>query len=1076
MFLLLSLSNVLTGFQLSAQEQNKKFSVKADNVTLKEAIEVVRKQGNYSFLIRNNDIDLNKKVSVNVDKGTINDVMAQLLTGTGISYEVNGNRVVIFHAAVPEKEQGKAFVLKGKVTDPSGEGVIGANVKVLNSTEGTITDMDGNFSLSVTPNARLSVSYIGYATQEVVVKNQTPLHIALKEDSRLIDEVVVVGYGVQKKVNLTGAVSSVSTDELEGKPISNVLEAMQGTTPGLVIQQGSSTPGSVPSINIRGLNTMNNNDPLVIIDGIEGSLANLNPADIEQISILKDASSTAIYGSRASNGVVLVTTKKGKAGKVEISYDFMYGVQQPTSLPKIADSWVYAELYNEAAVNSGRAAKFTPEQIAQYRNGGPNVNWVKELYNRNSPQSSHNVSMTGGNDQLSYMASLGYMDQNSMFKGPDYGYKRYNARLNVSHKVTNNFTLNLTSQFARNDIKEHAYWTEWIIEQANRMPPIYPIKNEDGSYNYPAGSNSNGLQRLEEGGYRQNVNDELLGTIQAEWEVYKGLKLIGSAGGRVWNNNLHENRKAFEGTGDSENKLTEQFYRSKNITTNLMVTYNTKIGKHSIGGLLGYAYEGFSEKQFSTSRLTEDSKYDIFVGDLSGDKVSNTGSGSDWAIYSGFARATYNYDEKYLLEFNIRNDYSSYFAKGNRSGVFPSFSAGWRISEEKFWSVLKPYVSSLKIRGSWGLVGNNRIGAYQYMQTVSVKNGISFGDKLAQTAEFASTNPDLKWETTRMANIGFELGLLNNDLNITFDCFNNRTKDILVNLPVPGLFGNGAPIQNAGKVETRGWELSVSYRLKTGPVVHNFAGNISDSFNEVIDTRGTEIIGGSDVQTIIKEGYPLYSYYAYRSDGFFQNEEECQKGPHLEGITPKPGDIRYLDKNGDGVIKPDDDRFIVGNDFPRYTFGFTYGLEYKGFDFSMMWQGVGKRNKWMRGESVEAFHNNNEGPVMDFHQDRWTPNNPDATYPRLTMGAESANNAAKSDFWIQDAKYLRLKNAQIGYTFSQQWMKKLYVKNLRIFASVQNPLTFTKMKGGWDPEYTGDGSGRSYPVARVYSFGLNVKF
>ena len=971
--------------------------------------------------------------------------------------------------------QSNTITVKGKVM-ADGEPVIGATVLVKGVSTGTATDMDGNFTLNVASKAVLVVSSIGYETQEVPVNGRTLINVVLKSDVVALKDVVVVGYGVQKKVNLTGAVSSLSTDELEGKPIANVLEAMQGTTPGLVIQQGTSTPGSVPSINIRGLNTMNNNDPLVIIDGIEGSLANLNPADIEQVSILKDASSTAIYGSRASNGVVLVTTKKGKAGKVEISYDFMYGVQQPTSLPKIADSWVYAELYNEAAVNSGRSAKFTPEQIAQYRNGGPNVNWVKELYNRNSPQSSHSVSMTGGNDQLSYMASLGYLDQSSMFKGPDYGYKRYNARLNVSHKVTKNFTLNLTSQFARNDIKEHAYWTEWIIEQANRMPPIYPIKNEDGSYNYPAGSNSNGLQRLEEGGYRQNVNDELLGTIRAEWEVYKGLKLIGSAGGRVWNNKLHENRKAFEGTGDSENKLTEQFYRSKNITTNLMVTYNTKIGKHSIGGLLGYAYEGFSEKQFSTSRLTEDSKYDIFVGDLSGDKVSNTGSGSDWAIYSGFARATYNYDEKYLLEFNIRNDYSSYFAKGNRSGVFPSFSAGWRISEEKFWSVLKPYVPSLKIRGSWGLVGNNRIGAYQYMQTVSVKNGISFGDKLAQTAEFASANPDLKWETTRMANIGFELGLLNNDLNITFDCFNNRTKDILVNLPVPGLFGNGAPIQNAGKVETRGWELSVNYRLKTGPVVHNFAGNISDSFNEVIDTRGTEIIGGSDVQTIIKEGYPLYSYYAYRSDGFFQNEEECQKGPHLEGITPKPGDIRYLDKNGDGVIKPDDDRFIVGNDFPRYTFGFTYGLEYKGFDFSMMWQGVGRRNKWMRGESVEAFHNNNEGPVMDFHQDRWTPNNPDATYPRLTMGAESANNAAKSDFWIQDAKYLRLKNAQIGYTFPQQWMKKLYVKNLRIFASVQNPLTFTKMKGGWDPEYTGDGSGRAYPVARVYSFGLNVKF
>ena len=970
--------------------------------------------------------------------------------------------------------------VKGTVVDTNGDAIIGASVKVLKkSSVGTITDLDGNFTLSVPEDAtKLEISFVGMKSVVATVKPGKHLKVVLEEDNQTLDEVVVVGYGTSRRGDLTGAISSVSEKVLKDIPITSAAAAITGKLAGVNVVATDGSPDATIQITVRGGGSITqDNSPLYIVDGFQVSNINdIPPGDIQSIDVLKDASSTAIYGSRASNGVVLVTTKKGKAGKVEISYDFMYGVQQPTSLPKIADSWVYAELYNEAAVNSGRAAKFTPEQIAQYRNGGPNVNWVKELYNRNSPQSSHNVSMTGGNDQLSYMASLGYLDQSSMFKGPDYGYKRYNARLNVSHKVTNNFTLNLTSQFARNDIKEHAYWTEWIIEQANRMPPIYPIKNEDGSYNYPAGSNSNGLQRLEEGGYRQNVNDELLGTIQAEWEVYKGLKLIGSAGGRVWNNNLHENRKAFEGTGDSENKLTEQFYRSKNITTNLMVTYNTKIGKHSIGGLLGYAYEGFSEKQFSTSRLTEDSKYDIFVGDLSGDKVSNGGSASDWAIYSGFARATYNYDEKYLLEFNIRNDYSSYFAKGNRSGVFPSFSAGWRISEEKFWSVLKPYVPSLKIRGSWGLVGNNRIGAYQYMQTVSVKNGISFGDKLAQTAEFASTNPDLKWETTRMANIGFELGLLNNDLNITFDCFNNRTKDILVNLPVPGLFGNGAPIQNAGKVETRGWELSVSYRLKTGPVVHNFAGNISDSFNEVIDTRGTEIIGGSDVQTIIKEGYPLYSYYAYRSDGFFQNEEECQKGPHLEGITPKPGDIRYLDKNGDGVIKPDDDRFIVGNDFPRYTFGFTYGLEYKGFDFSMMWQGVGKRNKWMRGESVEAFHNNNEGPVMDFHQDRWTPNNPDATYPRLTMGAESANNAAKSDFWIQDAKYLRLKNAQIGYTFPQQWMKKLYVKNLRIFASVQNPLTFTKMKGGWDPEYTGDGSGRSYPVARVYSFGLNVKF
>lgn len=971
--------------------------------------------------------------------------------------------------------QSELITVSGNVSG-DGEPVIGATIMEVGTSNGTATDIDGNFSLKCNLKATLRISFIGYQTQDVKLNGRNSVNVVLKSDVQMLQDVVVVGYGVQKKVNLTGAVSSVSTDDIEGKPTVNVLEALQGTTPGLIIQQGNSNPGSAPSINIRGLNTMNNNDPLIIIDGIEGSLANLNPSDIEQISVLKDASSTAIYGSRASNGVILVTTKKGKEGKVEIAYDFMYGIQQPTSLPNIADSWIYAELYNEAAVNSGRNTKFTAEDIAHFRNGGPNCNWVEELYHKNSPQSSHNVSMTGGTDKLTYMASLGYTDQNSMFKGPDYGYERYNARLNVSHKVAKNFTLNLTSQFTRNDIREHAYWTEWIIEQANRMPPIYNIKNEDGTYNYPAGSNSNALQRLEQGGYRRNVNDELAGTIQAEWEVYKGLKLIASTGGRIWNNNQHENRKAFEGTGDAENKLTEEFYRSLNVTTNVMATYNTMIGKHSIGGLLGYSYEGFSDKKFGTSRVTEDSKFDIFVGDLSGDKVNNSGSAGDWAIYSGFARATYNYDEKYLFEFNIRNDYSSYFAKGNRSGVFPSFSAGWRMSEEKFFESLKSYIPSFKVRGSWGLVGNNRIGAYQYMQTVTTTQGISFGDKLAETATFASSNPDIKWETTRMANIGFELGLLNNDLNITFDYFNNRTKDILVYLPVPGLFGNGSPIQNAGEVETKGWELSLNYRLKTGAVTHHFAGNISDSSNEVIDTKGTEIIGGSDVQNIIKEGYPLYSYYAYRSDGFFQNEEECKKGPHLEGITPKPGDIRYIDKDGDGVIKPDDDRFIVGNDFPRYTFGFTYGLEYKGFDFSMQWQGVGKRNKWMRGESVEAFHNNNEGPVFDFHLDRWTPENRDAEYPRLTMGSESANNAAKSDFWIMDAKYLRLKNAQIGYTFPQSWIKKVRMQNLRIFASVQNALTFSKMKGGWDPEYTGDGSGRSYPVARVYSMGLSVKF
>ena len=670
----------------------------------------------------------------------------------------------------------------------NGESVIGASVLVKGTTTGTVTDVDGLFTLQARPQDVLVVSAIGYETKEVAVEGRTSLNIELAEANLLLDDAVVVGYGVQKKVNLTGAVASVSTQELEGKPIANVLEGLQGTTPGLVIQQGSSTPGGTPSMNIRGFNTMNDNNPLVIIDGIEGSLGNLNPNDIDQISVLKDASSTAIYGSRASNGVILVTTKKGAEGRVSVNYDMTYGLQQPTALPTVVDSWIYAELYNEAAVNSGRSTKFTAEQIADFRNGGTNVKWIRELYKEYAPQHSHNVSMTGGAKNLSYMASLGYLDQNSLFKGPDFGYKRYNARLNVSHKVSDRLTLTATSQFTRNKINDHAYWTEWIIEQANRMPSIYEIKNPDGTYTYPSGSNSNSLERLEKGGYRQSVNDDLSGTLNADFKIAEGLHLGATVGGRALNNATHENRMASlaAASGDKENHISESFYRATKLTATTTLSYeHTFADKHNFALLLGYAYEGETAKNFSTQRLTDNSKYDIFVGDLKGDDVSNNGGASDWSLYSGFGRLTYNYDEKYLFEFNVRNDYSSYFAKGNRSGLFPSFSLGWRVSQEPWWESIRPVIPSLKLRGSWGLVGNNRIGAYRYMQTVSVTQGITFGDELAPTAWFASVDPAIKWETTRMADLGVDVGLFKNDLNMSFDFLACRSRACSATAPRP---------------------------------------------------------------------------------------------------------------------------------------------------------------------------------------------------------------------------------------------------------------------------------------------------
>jgi TonB-linked SusC/RagA family outer membrane protein len=671
-----------------------------------------------------------------------------------------------------------------------------------------------------------------------------------------------------------------------------------------------------------------------------------------------------------------------------------------------------------------------------------------------------------------------------MFKNTDnFGYERMNFRLNVSHKISDLFKLSANASYIRNVTRSTAYGEEWIIEQSTRTPPIYDIKIGD-QYQYPASFNVNPLARLEQGGYTHYGQDDLNGVINAELKIYKGLKITAMGAARILSDQRHTNRHAIKEdiAVDKQVYMGESSSRSNRLVGNLLLDYAKTIKKHSFTIMGGFLYEGEHTQNFGTGRSGEypnvDFIYDVLGGDLAGNetiKISNSGGASDNTTYSLISRLTYNYDDKYLFDFNIRNDRSSVFARGRRSATFPSLSAGWRVSEEDFFKSIEPIIPMLKLRASWGLLGNDRIGNYAYLENISVnQGGYFFGSTPVNTIGYAAANELLTWETTRMFNIGADIGLFKNSLNITFDLFNNRTKDILMKLKIPSAYGafGSEPWQNAGIVKTQGWELSINYKLRTGQVDHHFTGNLSDSWNQVISLKGTENI---DNIRILREGYPIWAYYAYRTDGYFQNDAEVVKGPRTS-YPAKPGDLRFIDKNGDGLIKPADDSYIQGTRDPRYTFGFSYGLDWKGFNFSMFWQGVGKRTAWLRGESIEAFHNGNAGPVFEMHKDRWTPSNPNASYPRLTVGSESMNNYQNSDFWLRDASYLRLKNVQIGYTIPSNISNKLLIKRLHVYASVKNLLTFSPIKGtGWDPEYS-EGSGRIYPVTRVWAMGLDIKF
>lgn len=1010
----------------------------------------------------------------------------------GITHKVSKNAVNI--------------TVTGRVTDDTNKPLPGVNVGIAGTTIGTITDVNGRYTLSIPDSEAgksLTFSFIGFTKQEVAIGGKTEINVSLKATNTSLDEVVVVGYGTQKRINLTGAVGTISSKNIENKPVLNTYQALQGESPNLIIQQRSLNPGSDVTVNIRGIGTIGDNTPLVVIDGIiGGNLNTLNPNDISSVSVLKDAGSAAIYGSRAANGVILVTTKSGRLNsKASVTYNGSYGLQDSKVLVHKVDAWDNAFYKNQSLVNSGLPPSFTPDQIQALKDAG-NGTWDLEHLLKVAPQQSHNVSITGGGENNSFYISAGYQNQGSNLignggSGADFGYQKYNLRLNQT-AIIGKFRTNIILNYTKTRNKTNSVGDNNIFADANRVPYNYSWQDADGNYlTNPVASQYNEYGVLEKGGFNQADNDEIFGAFNGQLSITKDLKLIGEFGGTLQNNGTFFRRTQVDylpgGVYGNDLSVLDGNSKASLFNTKLYAEYSKKISDHTFKIMGGVSSETTSQRGFQLQKtLTDPLLGTPTTGTIIDTQNSNNSIGVDAkSLLSVFGRANYSYKDKYLFEAMFRNDASSQFAAGNRASFFPSASVGWIVTQESFMQPLKNTLSTFKVRASYGVVGNQNVANYQYQTTYfNYANAYGFGNSVVGGAGTFISNRDLTWEKSAKLNIGFDAGLFGDKLTATFDYFRATTSDILASREdVPFIFGAASPDYNVAKVRNTGWEASLTYNLR-GKVTQSFSFNIADNKNQLLQLTGsvTERVYNQDVfQLIRRVGQPVTQYYGYETDGFFQNQADITNSPKIAGNSVQPGDLKFKDRNGDGIID-ENDKTVLGNPFPRYTFGFTYRIAYKGFDMSVFIQGVGKRDQFLRGELVEPFHYGYGATVYDHQTDIWSPTNPDARYPILAnIGSPSNTNNWRtgSDLYKYNAAYARLKNLNIGYTFAQDISKKLGMSRLRISVIGQNLATYSKLKF-IDPETSEFGnslnpgsasnSARQYPLPVFYGAGLDVTF
>lgn len=994
----------------------------------------------------------------------------------------------------------QAGICKGLVKDATGESVIGASVVVKGTTNGTITDFDGNFSLDgIKKGDVIVISYVGYQTQEIKW-NGSPLNVILKEDSKTLSEVVVVGYGTQKKANLSGSVAMVDSKELENRPIQNVSSGLQGLMPGVAITGTNGAPGQdAGKIRVRGIGTLNEAGPYILVDGIEtGTLSAVDPNDIESISVLKDAASAAIYGSKAANGVVLITTKRGKTGQTKISYSGYLSFQNATNMIERMGAYEYASLLNQALEAEGMSKRFNDTELQKFKDGNdplyPDTDWYDLAY-KTGVQHRHNVNINGGSENVKYMASLGYLNQTGIL--PNAGREQFNARTNLDMKINKRLSARMNLSFIKNDYSDasSAYYggsSDQIIRQLNLIAPWIVARYDDGTW----GTISDGspIAWLDSGMKVNRDNYNFSGMAAVDYEIFDGLKLTlqGAYINNLQNYNYFQKYIKYNENKESDpSQLDERFYKWDRTNYDALLNYNKNFGKHNIKGLLGwhtekynYKYQKAVRKKFPNNELT-----DMNAGDAS--TQSNEGYTAELAMISWFARINYDFAGKYLLEANIRADASSRFAEGHRWGYFPSFSGAWRISEEAFMESAKDsWLSGLKIRASWGQLGNQDALSgsdndyYPALNTYNLDSKYAFGGSLNSGYYQRKYRLEtISWEKASTWGVGVDFTLFNK-LNGSLDYYNRKTTGIIMDVTVPKEFALDAYKDNVGSMRNSGIEINLSYNTKIGQVDFGIAGNFSYNKNEILD------LGGGDPNKYLdatdgysqrnKVGEAMNSYYIYRADGFFNSQEEADaytaKYGNPFGKTFKAGDLRYVDTNKDGKLTADD-REYCGSSDPKIIYGFNINAGWKGIDLSLMFNGAAGVKRLFDGYEVYGNFSGDAAHPATIWRDAWTPDNHDASMPRIFYDTNSASSSrsVQSDFWLQDTSYLRLKNLQLGYTLPKGWLNSVGVENIRIYYSVENLLTFDKMKINIDPESTSQRLS-SYPLLRTHAFGVNVTF